>query len=185
MIETRRGQTTVDFAIGISLFLVVLVFVFLFVPDLLQPFTAGAQEETVAVNRIADELSQRMLGSASEPYVLGATCTKRFFAGESPGDCGYSGATLAQRLDLESRQHVNVTVTDAKNIEITDRSNVLCWNATTDSLTSVNTTDCTPASGDVSLQAGENLRQGSVSSVSARRIVLLDNQTVSIKVVMW
>lgn len=181
-----RAQTTIDLAVGISLFLLVLTFVFLFVPDLLEPFNTGSQEETVAVNRAADELTQRQLGNASEPYVLNATCTAKFFDREDPGTCNYGdGETVGQQLGLDGRLRVNVTVTRVGHPDLGDGDDIHCWDADTTSLTVKSSGDCTSGSGDVALQAGPAFEQGSVSSVSARRVVTLDGQAVSLTVVMW
>lgn len=62
-----RAQTTLDFAIGISVFLLAVVFVLAFAPGMLDPFTGSAGEKRVASNRIADALSQGMLGDPADP----------------------------------------------------------------------------------------------------------------------
>lgn len=182
---TDRGQTTIDFAIGVSLFLLVVVFVFLFVPELLEPFNSGSQEETVAVNRVADELSQRQLGTAKDPYVLNATCAVQFFRGLSPGNCNYQDGTFREQLDLDPRTDVNVTFTRVEGTNITDTSDVLCWDASEDELIQSNTCSPSASPSDVVLQRGDNVPLGSSSSVSARRVVTMDGQAISITVVMW
>lgn len=78
-----RGQTTLDFAIGIGVFLLVVAFTLAFIPGLVDPFTGGLEEETVAVNRVADSLSQGTLGDPSKPYVLDRECTIIFFESRS------------------------------------------------------------------------------------------------------
>lgn len=82
-----RGQTTIDFAIGISIFLLVVAFVIAFIPGLLQPFTESETENTVTANRVANTLSEGMLGDVEEPYILDKSCTIAFFSMEnSDGD---------------------------------------------------------------------------------------------------
>lgn len=179
-LEARRGQTTIDFAIGISVFLVVLIFVFLFVPDLLEPFNTGTQEETVAVNRLADELSSRMLGNVSDPYIVSAACTKRFFDGRDPGPCDFRDGSIEDQLRLEDRQNVNVTITRTNAIDITNETDVQCWDNTNRSAVNATKSGC-----DIRLTRGDSVPSGSSSSVSARRVVNLDGEAVSIKVVMW
>jgi hypothetical protein len=44
---TERGQTTIDFTIGISVFLGVIIFVFVFAPGILTPFTVTGQSEAL------------------------------------------------------------------------------------------------------------------------------------------
>jgi len=55
------------------------MFIFLFVPGIVAPFTVGAQDETVTVNRVADGLTQDQLRSSQRPGVLGTACTVDFF----------------------------------------------------------------------------------------------------------
>jgi hypothetical protein len=84
---TDRGQTNLDFALGVSVFLLTVVFVFSFVPGMLDPFTASTQQETAASDRIADQLAQEMLVSApGEPYRLDRECTVIFFETNDVGD---------------------------------------------------------------------------------------------------
>jgi len=187
-VTSDRGQTTIDFAIGVSLFLLVVVFVFLFVPDLLEPFNSGTQEETVAVNRVADELSQRQLGNAGDPYVVSTTCAVAFFDNETgPSECTFaksgSPSPVGDQLDLTARQRINVTITRVNATNISDPDSILCWDDGNSTLTSKS--DCTPSGNDVDLQRGEDLPLGSSSSVSARRVLTMDGQAVSMTVVVW
>jgi hypothetical protein len=88
-----RAQTTLDYAIGMSIFLIAVVFVFAFAPSMIDPFSEGHEEETVAVNRVADSLSQGMLGDPAEPYVIDRECLFAFFISENNDDDGtFSGA---------------------------------------------------------------------------------------------
>lgn len=85
-----RAQTTLDFAIGASVFLVVTAFVLAFVPGMVQPFQASTQQETAAADRLAEQLAAGMLAEDVEtPYVLDRGCVATFFALEnSDGDDG-------------------------------------------------------------------------------------------------
>src|SRR6056297_2400768 len=81
-----RGQTTLDFSIGISVFLGAIIFIFLFAPGILTPFTVTGQSETVSVDRTADYLAQDALGNPEQPYVLDRGCTVAFFDREADED---------------------------------------------------------------------------------------------------
>lgn len=81
--DRDRGQTTIDFAIGIGVFLLVIAFVLTSVPNLLEPFDRNVQDDTVAADRIADHLTEDLLGSPEEPYVFDHACTIAFFENES------------------------------------------------------------------------------------------------------
>jgi hypothetical protein len=82
-----RGQTTLDFAVGISLFLISVAVVVSFAPNLVEPFSDGGTADTVVANRAASQLVQGTLADPSQPYVLDKACTVAFFAPEnSDGD---------------------------------------------------------------------------------------------------
>jgi hypothetical protein len=109
-----RAQTTIDFAIGISLFLVVVAFVVAFVPTIFTPFESTESPGTA--DRIATSLGTDRLGDPAEPYVLNGTCTDAFFeqlesGTDAPGGCLYntSADTTAALFGLSERD-VNVTI---------------------------------------------------------------------------
>lgn len=82
-----RGQTTLDFAIGVSVFLIVVTFVLAFVPGMLQPFQASTQQETAAADRLAEQLASDVLvADVGTPYVLDRDCTAAFFESRSDGN---------------------------------------------------------------------------------------------------
>lgn len=114
---TRRGQTTLDYAIGISLFLVVIVFVFGFIPTIFAPFEADSGSNTVLADRSADRLSADLLVESPEkPTVLNQTCTADFFDADAaaPAGCRYDdasdGGNLSTALGTSSLTNLNVTV---------------------------------------------------------------------------
>ncbi len=126
-----RGQTTIDFAIGATLFLLTMAFVFVFVPVMFEPF-ATSQSDPLVADRVANRLATDVLGDPAEPYVLNTTCTAAFFAGNSPpAGCSYAydaasdHPNLALGVDAETR--LNVTVVDAADSVVfgagTDRTN--------------------------------------------------------------
>jgi len=174
-----RGQTTFDFALGMSIFLLSLAFVLVFVPGMFDPFTAGTQEETVAVNRVADELAQRALGNATTPYELDAGCTRAFFAGGTGTGCEFSGATIEEQVGVEDRQRVNVTVTG--NLSAATGPDVVCWDRATGSF--VEERNC--GADRVLLARGPNPGSSGSKTISATRIVSLAGADVTIEVEMW
>ena len=108
-----RGQTTLDFAIGVSVFLIVVAFVLAFVPGMLDPFVTGSEEEPVVANRVADSLSQGRLGAPSDPYSLSVTCTTAFFA---EGETGTGGSLPSECTRFEN----DVSHTERVGIEAHD-----------------------------------------------------------------
>ncbi|GGM65604.1 hypothetical protein J2752_000276 [Halarchaeum rubridurum] len=64
-----RAQTTLDFAAGVSVFLLTVIFVFAFVPSLLAPATAPGAGNGVVADRVADDLARDELATET-PYEL-------------------------------------------------------------------------------------------------------------------
>lgn len=172
-----RAQTTLDFAVGISLFLLTLSFVFVFVPGMLDPFADTTQVETPAVNRVAEELTTRTLGDADEPYVLDKQCTIEFFT-DTTADCNFNGKTTAERVGIVSWRPVNVTIRG--NVSGDHESNILCWDEVGNQWLEYDNPDC-----DVVLTRGSNPAGSGGKTVSAHRVSLLDGNDVTVEVVMW
>lgn len=178
-----RGQTTLDFAVGISIFLAIVLFIFLFVPGILTTFTAGSPEETVTANRVADDLAMGLLGSPSEPNVWDQECTVAFFSGSAPAGCNFGGSTTNERLGIAPRENVNVTVTGNVSADPDPGSDRLCWD---DSEAALGEADsgCT-GTNDVVLVAGDDAPTTNADSVTATRVVSLHGEAVTVEVVMW
>jgi len=178
-----RGQTTLDFAVGMSLFLVSLTFIMLFVPGMLGPFVGGAQDEIPAANRVADDLATRLLGNASEPYALDADCTRQFFESAPPSGCEFDGTTIEERVGVKERTNVNVTILGNTSGGTVDE--VLCWDDTNGRVVERDDASCGSSSEDVVLSRGSNPDESGGKTVSAQRVALLDGRDVTIEVVMW
>ncbi|MFC7075795.1 DUF7287 family protein [Haloarcula halophila] len=178
-----RGQTTLDFAVGISLFLAIVLFVYLFVPGILTTFTDGTPSETVTANRVADDLALGLLGSPSEPNVWDRECAVAFFDGTTPGGCHFAGSTTNERVGIAPRENVNVTVIGNVSADPDPGSDRLCWD---DSAAALAETDsgCT-GTNDVTLAAGDQAPKTNADSVTATRVVSLHGEAVTVEVVMW
>lgn len=175
-----RGQTTLDFATGVSVFLLTILFVFTFVPGILTPFTDSAQEDTVTANRLADLVSKDILADPAEPYRLNATCTEALISDSSVPGCEFDGSTLSARLDLSAQQSVNITFTGyPENTGSADRE-LLCWDSGNEEVVLASDGDC-----DTELRTGPNPPQDSQSVVTARRIVTIDGKTATMEVKTW
>nr|WP_162413217.1 hypothetical protein [Haloarcula salina] len=184
--RATRGQTTLDFAIGISVFLAVLIFIFLFVPGLLSPFTEGAQEETVVSNRVADGLTKSMLGSPERPYRLDRYCTVEFFDDQAaPASCAGSwsgGQPVESQVGLDpTRQHLNVTIYG--NVSTAGSgSDRLCWDDTAEAIVEEGNASATCS---VPFSRGETAPTNNDQSVTATRVVSLDHHDVTVSVEVW
>lgn len=173
-----RGQTTLDFTIGMAVFLSVLLFVFTFVPGILAPFESTEEGDPMLADRVGDALAKDMLGSPSEPQVLDRYCTVEFFDGKDVSECQFEGNTLEERLDLGPEQRVNVTLRG--NVTDDQGSEPLGWDK--DSYALVEKGD---SAGDVALTIGEEPPGNGRSTTTARRVVSLHNQSVTMKVTVW
>lgn len=175
--KDMRGQTTLDFAIGIAIFLGVLIFVFTFVPGILAPFDVAGEEEPAKSDRIADSLSQGMLGSPENPHVLDRYCTVEFFDdGDPDEDCNFEGETLEERFDLSFSQNVNVTVVGNLS-EAGGQPEQLCWDGN-------ELKERDECNGGTVLTKGDDVPDwGTV--ITARRVVSLHGESVTLRVVVW
>jgi hypothetical protein len=99
-----RAQTTMDFAVGVSVFLLTVAFAVAFVPGVITPFADVDAGDPVTANRVADDLAGDRLAAPDAPYDLDEDATAAFFDGD---------AGLTDRLSLRSYTSVNVTLVDA------------------------------------------------------------------------
>lgn len=183
----ERGQTTIDFTLGVVVFVVAILFVFAFVPGILSPFKLSGSEDPALSDRVADSLAQGTLGESGQPYELDRYCAVEFFndsRDDSPADCRYSGETVDDRLNLDTTQRVNVTL--QADLDNSGESTMLCWQSE-DSLDGAGLEeagDCT-GSGSVTLGTGGEPPTERSSTVTARRMVSIHGQTVMMVVVVW
>lgn len=184
MTVDKRGQTTLDFTIGVTIFVVVLMGVFLFVPGTLEPFDNGNQEDLVTVERIADDLTQQSLAAPERPFILDDSCTVTFFEdpSSSPGSCRYSGSNTAERIGITDVQSVNISLRGEAAVGSED-PNILCWDSSNTPGSRLETgSNCAPS--DTVLSVGDG-SSGISSSVTARRVVELDGRDVFLVVELW
>ena len=101
-----RAQTTMDFAAGISVFLVTVAFAFAFVPGIIAPFADAGTADPVTANRLADDLATDRLAAPGDEYVLDSERAADLF-----GD-----ADAVDRLAVPEYRTVNVTVENATSV---------------------------------------------------------------------
>ena len=104
----RRGQTGLDYLVGIGVFLLTVGFVLAFLPGTLTPFTDGTEQPVVA-DRAADTIVVG-LAAGAEPNVLNTTCTLTFFGAENTADCAFTSGATPDELGLPEFTRVNVTL---------------------------------------------------------------------------
>ena len=97
-----RAQTTMDFAAGISVFLVTVAFAFAFLPGIIAPFTDTDVGDPVSANRVANHLATDRLGDVNDPYAVDSSVAAEFFDGDA----------LTDRVSVPWYKSVNVTIDD-------------------------------------------------------------------------
>jgi hypothetical protein len=130
-----RGQTTIDYAIGIGLFLVAVAFVFLSLPSMFGPFNSADGDFLILADRSADQLTAELLvEDVTDPSVLNTTCTVEFFDNDTDtGNCRYDtdGADPATALGID-RVGISANVTirdDADRIRTIDGTDLAVGDA--------------------------------------------------------
>lgn len=102
----RRGQTTLDFLIGTSTFLIAIGIIIAFVPGMIDPFTVGTEGHSVMANRAVDTLAQSELAEPEEPYMMKESAVDAVLNNST------DTAAIKNRLGLGDSVDVNVTLTN-------------------------------------------------------------------------
>lgn len=112
--RASRGQSTIDYAIGVTLFISTVAFVLGYTPVMLDPFVTGDQDTAAAADRVVEHLAgDALVADGAPPARLSVSCTNDFFAGQFPPsdpDCGYAGSSLRDAVGLDDRRRLNVTL---------------------------------------------------------------------------
>lgn len=173
-----RGQSLHDFAIGMVIFLLVLGYVFAFIPSMFEPFTSDSDSSSVRADRTADYLTQRALavrqptgeGPKVNEGVLDVDCTEDFFndtfAVSNP-PCPFSSDSLRDFLGLSD--HTNVYVAMYETVVDMESG----------------TAAAHPANSSVTLAVGPEPNVDARQAVRAVRIVTFDGRHYHFVVRIW
>lgn len=110
----ERGQTVIDYAIGVSIFLVVVGGVFLIIPTVFEPFSTGTTTETIIADNTATVVSKDLLMVDTSGDGVDVVCAAALFSGNTSldGKCGFdAGASLEETLGVSSTTDVEMYVT--------------------------------------------------------------------------
>lgn len=100
--RSDRAQTTIDFAIGASVFLLAVAFVVWFVPSMFEPFADSEGSLFVLADRTASFLTEDALAvSAADPAVLDVGCTLAFFNGSATVTLADGSTGACDRIETE------------------------------------------------------------------------------------
>jgi len=99
---SERGQMTVDYVVGITIFLLTVGLVFTFIPLSFDPVRTQWGTQAMGADRAVSHLTgSNLTDDAESPFVLNSTKTQQFFLG--------SGST-ADYLGLPQDVSANVTL---------------------------------------------------------------------------
>jgi len=175
--RTQRGQTTLDYTIAILVFIAVVLFVFLFVPGIFEPFGGGEGEDPAVADRIGNTISHDMLSGTDQPRRLDRQCTIEFFDDNPDASkCdNFDEEDLEDRLSLRGFDQVNVTIRG--NLTGNGRE-MPCWDEGSNEWAS-------PGCGGTELRVGDPLPQESTATITATRVVSLQGTPVTVEVRVW
>lgn len=169
--EGCRGQSSIDFVLGMAVFFLTLTFVVALLPELMSPFEdpAGA----VVADRALGTLSGGLLASET-PGTLAEPCAADFFGGAGT-DCAFDANTpTPELLGVSDDYRVNVTLQRRAGPNATLA--VACYDGS-------DVLDCT--GGGDRLARGPPTPDGSRTVRSARRVVRMDDQPLLLTVRVW
>ncbi|AKH97598.1 DUF7287 family protein [Halanaeroarchaeum sulfurireducens] len=119
-----RAQTTLDFLVGVSIFLLTVAMVMAMIPGILDPFALEESSSPVQTNRAATALATDELADDGDPYVLSTTKVDAFFV----------GTDVTDQLGLDEDRATNVTLENESGIVKAigppvpqDRSTTTAW----------------------------------------------------------
>lgn len=174
--ERDRGQTTLDFLIGIGVFLATVGFVALFAMDAVTPFVDD-QSGGLVVERTADDLVGVTLARPEGTNALDESCTLAFFDDTaSDAGCVFQGQDpLEYTLDgIPDRWDIQVTI---ERNDPAAGQEILCADA------EGSPQSCTM--GGTKLAAGDSPDFGSDAVVTTTRVAMLDGRDVAVVVRLW
>ncbi len=175
-VDSTRGQTTIDFVIGVAVFIIVVGFVFGVIPNLIDPFS-GSQETTLVADRLATQITEGMFAKPDRPTVLNATCTFGFFDQTlgSGKNCAVpyeaSETDLSTRLGVNDRHSINVSI--RRDVDSDGNLELLSTDG-----------EIVSANAATQLSIGPTVPSGQ-SVIAASRTAFIDGKDVTVVVKVW
>lgn len=171
--DSDRGQTALDLAVGIGVFLLVVTFAAGFLPEMYAPFDDEPQRPQVA-DRSADRLVATLAESPDNPSVLNESCTVTVLRGTNAG-CGYDpGDDLTEQLGVGSRYRVNLSL--QRNVTADPGLEPLCTDGS-------EVKDCSTGSDRLALGPAVPTDRSSVDTT--QRLVYVGGRDATVVVHVW
>lgn len=108
--RSPRAQTTIDFLIAISTFVVVIGFLFSFIPGITAPFDDGQSANPIIADRTATHLASDTLTSPASAETLNGTEVTDFFGTEGG---------LNDELGVRGTKRLHVAIADSNGDVVT------------------------------------------------------------------
>lgn len=191
-----RAQSTMDFAVGISLFIVAVASVFILIPGVGGSMAATDPETTPLANRVVSQLVGSTIGTAGPDPRLGLPCTLEFFRATPTGSpsCRFDQSVavpdqkdpaLLDRLGLHTRQRVGVRLRGDPDGD--GSRTVLCWDGDAAQVVAPGDPGCDPGTAsDRRLDITTGPRpDGSRSIAVSERVVTLAGTDATLEVHAW
>lgn len=100
---TPRGQTTLDYLVGVTIFLLTIAFIFAFIPASFEPLDTDWGVQAMESDRAISHLAGAELAkSPQKPFILDQEKTDTFFS--------KSDADLAEDIGLPGTAQANLTI---------------------------------------------------------------------------
>lgn len=101
--ENDRGQTAIDFSVGMGVFFIALVFVFAFIPAMFDPFFGTGTGNALLADRSAAHLAEtELVEDPLHPAVLDTEAVDEFFVNcEDPSEYFQTAANMNVNIGTE------------------------------------------------------------------------------------
>jgi hypothetical protein len=189
-----RAQSVFDYTIGVSIFVVVVIAVFAFVPTAFGSFggsAADAESNGLAADRAADHLTGTILSESGSGAGVATDCALLFFSGdpghpdidEGRGDCELESArsgSLTQTLSLSATTGANVTI----EMPFVTGGGVACWDTDGGVVVGTDDPDCGDQPRDVVFSAGPSAADNP-GFATAERYGVLSGSRIHVTVRVW
>lgn len=171
--DGTRGQTTLDFVVGIGVFLLVMGFAAGFVPEMYASFDDDPQRGLVA-DRTADRLVASLVTDDETPSVVNETCASAFLR-QHGSACGVDTADpLHEQVGIGPRYRLNVSL--QRDTGSDPGLETLCHDGS-------GVASC--SGGGTPLAVGPAVPADRSSIDSARRLVFVDGRDATVVVTVW
>ncbi|WP_135613002.1 hypothetical protein [Methanococcoides sp. AM1] len=119
-----EGQVTIDYLIGITIFIVALFFIFQYSAGLFTPFQSNSDEVTLVADRVATSITEKEIsaGNINTPNLIDGNKTVEYFDQLST-DIGYKDEVgeLGLRGDYH-RYELNVTLENSTEVRMAGKA---------------------------------------------------------------